>query len=207
MHAHDLREGFLGEIQRAISIVEDTNSIPELGLLFGGQTCASTCNRRSANVPWDLAGDIRPADRPSRLVGDHPSSDNNGLAKYISIAHLPSMSHSSLTQATPDLTIGRVDLQDTLQVLDGLGELLLVPQDAGDGIHGRDGPLVVAQGLLVRLKGAVGIAHQVGQVSYRAISSAGFIAEDRSRKIRRPSFFLAHSPICSQTASLILARC
>lgn len=34
LHAHDLREGFLGVLQRAVAIVQDTNAIPKLRL-FG----------------------------------------------------------------------------------------------------------------------------------------------------------------------------
>ena len=35
IHAHDLGEGFLGVFERAIAIVEDTDTIPELGFLPG----------------------------------------------------------------------------------------------------------------------------------------------------------------------------
>ena len=35
VHAHDLGEGFLGVFERAIAIVEDTDTIPELGFLPG----------------------------------------------------------------------------------------------------------------------------------------------------------------------------
>lgn len=35
VHSHDLREGFLGVFERAIAIVEDTDTIPKLGFLPG----------------------------------------------------------------------------------------------------------------------------------------------------------------------------
>jgi hypothetical protein len=35
VHAHDLGKGFFGVLERAIAIVEDTDTIPELGFLPG----------------------------------------------------------------------------------------------------------------------------------------------------------------------------
>lgn len=35
VHAHDLREGFFGVLERAIAIVQDADTIPELGFLPG----------------------------------------------------------------------------------------------------------------------------------------------------------------------------
>lgn len=35
IHAHDLGKGFFGVLERAIAIVEDTDTIPELGFLPG----------------------------------------------------------------------------------------------------------------------------------------------------------------------------
>ena len=35
VHAHDLRKGFFGVLERAVAIVEDTDTIPELGFLPG----------------------------------------------------------------------------------------------------------------------------------------------------------------------------
>jgi hypothetical protein len=34
LHAHDLRKGLLGMLEGAIAVVEDTNAVPELGLLL-----------------------------------------------------------------------------------------------------------------------------------------------------------------------------
>jgi hypothetical protein len=33
LHTHDLREGFFGELKRPIAVVENTNAIPEFGIL------------------------------------------------------------------------------------------------------------------------------------------------------------------------------
>ena len=35
VHAHDLRKGFFGVLERPVAIVEDTDTIPELGFLPG----------------------------------------------------------------------------------------------------------------------------------------------------------------------------
>ena len=35
VHAHDLGEGFFGVLERAVAIVEDTDTVPELGFLPG----------------------------------------------------------------------------------------------------------------------------------------------------------------------------
>lgn len=34
LHAHDLREGFFGMLERAIAVVQDTDSVPEFWLLL-----------------------------------------------------------------------------------------------------------------------------------------------------------------------------
>lgn len=77
----------------------------------------------------------------------------------------------TMAQTTPGLAAGRVQFQDILKVLDGLGELLLGAQDARDGIHGRDGPLIVAQCLFIRIHGTVKVAHEFSQAAYKATES------------------------------------
>jgi hypothetical protein len=72
----------------------------------------------------------------------------------------------TVTQATPGLTAGRIQLQDVLEVLNSLGELFLSAQDARDGVHGGDRPLIVTQSLLVSIHRAIKVAHQFGQATY-----------------------------------------
>ena len=74
----------------------------------------------------------------------------------------------TVAQATPGLAAGRVQFQDILKVLNGLGELLLGAQDARDGVHGRDGPLIVAQRLFIRIHSTVKVAHEFSQAAYKS---------------------------------------
>jgi hypothetical protein len=73
----------------------------------------------------------------------------------------------TVTQAAPGLTAGWIQLQDILEILDGLGELLLGAQDARDGVHGGDRPLVVAQSLFVRIHRTIEVTHQFSQATYK----------------------------------------
>ena len=36
LHAHDLRESFFRVLERAVAVVQNTNSVPKLGLLWDG---------------------------------------------------------------------------------------------------------------------------------------------------------------------------
>lgn len=76
----------------------------------------------------------------------------------------------TVTQATPGLTAGGIQLQDILEILDGLGKLFLGAQDARDGVHGRDRPLVVAQSLFVRIHRTIEVTHQFSQATYKPYS-------------------------------------
>lgn len=73
----------------------------------------------------------------------------------------------AVTQAAPGLSIGRIQLEDILQVLDRFGELLLGAKNARDGVHSGDRPLVVTQGLFVRSHGAIKISHQFSQAPFK----------------------------------------
>jgi len=101
-----------------------------------------------------------------------------GIAQVIqsllvgSISLLQIIHHQvTVAQATPGLAAGGIQFQDILKVLDGLGELLLGAQDARDGIHGGDGPLVVAQRLFIRVHSTVKVAHEFSQAAYNATES------------------------------------
>lgn len=34
LHAHDLREGFFGVLERAVAVIQDANAVPKLGFLY-----------------------------------------------------------------------------------------------------------------------------------------------------------------------------
>lgn len=69
------------------------------------------------------------------------------------------------TETAPNITIVRINLENILQVLDGGGKLLHAPEDARDGLHSRDRPIVVAQGMVVALTSAVKVAHHLREVA------------------------------------------
>ena len=52
-------------------------------------------------------------------------------------------------RTAPDFAIVPVQLEDALEVLDGLGPLVSGAQDAAHAVHGLDGPWVRAEGVLV----------------------------------------------------------
>ena len=62
------------------------------------------------------------------------------------------------TQAAPDFTITLIEFQDGLQVFHGSWEVFFRPEDTRYRIKGLDGLVVVAQGLLVRIKCAIGVS-------------------------------------------------
>lgn len=73
----------------------------------------------------------------------------------------------TVSQAAPSFSAGWIQLQDILKILDGLGELLLSAEDARDGVHGRNGPLIVTQSLLIRIHSAIEIPHKLSQTAYK----------------------------------------
>lgn len=73
------------------------------------------------------------------------------------------MAERRLTEAAPDIAVGRVDLENGAQILDRGREGILCSQDAGDALHGRHRPLVEFQGLFVALYGAVVVLHLFGE--------------------------------------------
>lgn len=72
----------------------------------------------------------------------------------------------AVAQATPSLSIARIQLQNILQVLNRFGKLLFCSKDARDRVHCRDRPLIVTQGLLIGIHRSVQIAHQFSQAAY-----------------------------------------
>ena len=72
-----------------------------------------------------------------------------------------------MAQATPSLSTARIQLQDVLQILNGFRELFLCPEDARDGVHSWNRPLIVTQSLLISIHRTLQIAHQFGQASYK----------------------------------------
>lgn len=74
------------------------------------------------------------------------------------------------TQAAPGLSTACIQFQNILEIFNGLWKLFLCPEDTGDGIHGGNRPLVVAQGLFVGVHGSLQVAHEFGQATYRHAS-------------------------------------
>lgn len=87
---------------------------------------------------------------------NHPSSSSNGLRLLTGCC---TTRERDITKAAPNIAVGRIDLEDGAQILDGRGEGVLGAQDARNALHSGDRPLVVLQGLLVALHGAVKVLH------------------------------------------------
>lgn len=65
----------------------------------------------------------------------------------------------AVTETAPDVAIGRVNFQNSAQVLYSLWERVLCAQDARDSLHGWHRPLIVLKRELVALHGAVEVLH------------------------------------------------
>lgn len=101
-----------------------------------------------------------------------------------------------LTETTPDITVGGVNLQNGAQVFHGMRELVARAQNACHSLHGGYRPLVVLQGLLVALHRAIEISHLLRQ---RAWEGSVTLMQEESRE--------ACLPICVQTDSVMDERC
>jgi len=80
-HAHDLRERFFGMIQRAITIIQYANTVPQLGFLQ--ILLVLTRYVRTSKLPLDHADCTEPTGRLCKLVGARPSSGNNDLGRLL----------------------------------------------------------------------------------------------------------------------------
>jgi hypothetical protein len=68
-----------------------------------------------------------------------------------------------LTEASPNIAIGRFDLQNGFQILYSSWEGILGAQDTGDALHGWNRPLVELQSLVIALHSAVVVLHLLGE--------------------------------------------
>jgi hypothetical protein len=71
----------------------------------------------------------------------------------------------TVAQAAPGLPARRIQFQDILEILDGFSELFFRPQNTRDGVHRRNGPLVMSQCLFIRVHGTFEVAHQFRQTT------------------------------------------
>lgn len=74
-----------------------------------------------------------------------------------------------LTETTPDLAIGGIDLQDGPEVFDRLWEMVLRAQDGGNAHHGGHRPLIVLESLFIALVGTVQVLHLLRQATCSAL--------------------------------------
>jgi uncharacterized membrane protein YeaQ/YmgE (transglycosylase-associated protein family) len=65
----------------------------------------------------------------------------------------------AVAEATPNVTIGLVDLENSAQVFDSCWEGIFGAQNTRDTLHSWHRPLVEFQGLFVALHGAVVVLH------------------------------------------------
>lgn len=70
-HAHDLRESLFGVVEGSITIIQDTNAVPQFGLLERKLALINLTEYR--DKPWDLSGDRAPAGTKCRLPAGCPS--------------------------------------------------------------------------------------------------------------------------------------
>lgn len=77
LHPHDLGECFLGVLKRAISIVQDANAVPQLGLL--DLVSSIDMEVDLGDLPLGLGDSTGLVDMQCKPLEDCPSSDSNAL--------------------------------------------------------------------------------------------------------------------------------
>lgn len=71
----------------------------------------------------------------------------------------------AMAQAAPDITIVRIQVQNTLEVLDCFGKLLLGAKDTGNGVHGGDRVRVLTESIFIRSHSPIQVSHQFGDAA------------------------------------------
>lgn len=69
------------------------------------------------------------------------------------------------TKLTPACTIGGIDFEGSVDVLDGFGKLVLCLQDFRNGGQSRHGPLVEVQGAFESEQGGLVVVHLLGKAT------------------------------------------
>lgn len=77
LHPHDLGECLLGVLKRAISIIQDANAVPQLGLL--DLVSPIDIKLDLCDLPSGLGDSTGLVDMQCKLLEDCPSSDSNVL--------------------------------------------------------------------------------------------------------------------------------
>lgn len=166
-HAHDLRKGLFGVIQRSVTIVENPDSIPQPRLLYGESVHACKSWRVVPNTNLGVPEMVQ-----GLLVGriGFLKIVHHQMAVAFQVVSIGCnariMETRQPTETAPSLSALGIQLQDVLEILDGLGKLLPGSEDLRDGGHARNGPLVVSEGLLIRGHCAIQVAHQLRQAAY-----------------------------------------
>jgi hypothetical protein len=78
-----------------------------------------------------------------------------------------------LTETTPHISVGRVNLEDGAQVFYSLGEGVLCAQNARNALHRWYRPLVVLESQLVAFHGAVEVLHLLGEGAWGMLEITG----------------------------------
>lgn len=95
---------------------------------------------------------------PNRLVANRPSLNNSDLRE---LATARKTKCRALTQASPNISIVIIELEDALEILNSLVELLLCAEDAADRIHGGNGSRVGTQCVFIRSRSFVQVSQKL----------------------------------------------
>jgi hypothetical protein len=94
----------------------------------------------------------------------------------------------TVAQTAPNISIISIKLEDVLKILDSLVELLLCPQDAADGIHGRNRSWIGTQCAFVRRHSFFQIAQKLCKTPY--LQPHRFVHRDHLLLHSRPLLLL-----------------
>jgi hypothetical protein len=76
----------------------------------------------------------------------------------------------TLTQTPPNISVVAVELENVLEILNGFVELLLRPEDAAYGVHGRNGSRIGTQSVFIRNHSFVEIAQKLCKTPCTVVS-------------------------------------
>jgi hypothetical protein len=100
-----------------------------------------------------------------------------------------------MTEATPDVAVGLIDLENSAQVFNGCWKGIFGAQDACDALHSWHRPLIEFQGLLVALHSTVIVLHLLRKGAHLSPHSLGQLPQVLRRclglvRVRRVSIHL-----------------
>lgn len=173
LHANHARESLFGVFKAAIPVVQDSDAVPELGLLskgVGDERRKRVCRAESSRKTHMRVRHVvqRLLIRAVRLlqVVDHEEAMACGSG-FVQLGALAARDKLRPTESTPDVAALWSDADDATKVFSCLLELFSRAVDGGDLGQGDDRVGVVPKGRLVSGDGAIILGDGFGGLACR----------------------------------------